>query len=90
MSQIYKSSPRIIEGVVPSVRVLIFVSLLNPLEYLEEGLELNFAVSQVDVFEAALVAFSAAFNLNSKDKVSHKVNGRYGAKSKRCTAGLKM
>ena len=50
----------------PTVRVLIFVILLNPLEDLEEAFKLDLSVGQVDVFEATLVAFSATSKLEHK------------------------
>ena len=47
----------------PAIRVLVLVSLLYPLEDLEERFELDFSISQVDVFKTTLVALTPTFQL---------------------------
>ena len=66
MAKVDEGSAGDIECVMPAIRVLVLVSLLYPLEDLEKGFELDFSISQVDVFKATLVALSAASKLEHK------------------------
>ena len=52
----------------PAIRILILPCLLDPLEDLEEGLELNLAISQVDALQAAFRALAPAFHLKAQEK----------------------
>ncbi len=54
----------------PAIRVFIFPSLLNPLENLEETLELYLTVGQADFLEAFLVTLAATLHLVQKSKRS--------------------
>ena len=66
MAQVDERATRVIKRVVPAVWVLVLVRLLNPLEDLEERLELNLTVGQEDVFESLFVSFSPTFLLETK------------------------
>ena len=63
MTQIDKSATRNVVGIMPTLWVFVFLSPLNPSEYLEEWFELDLAVGQVDFIEAASVPLFSTFNL---------------------------
>ena len=63
MAQVDESTAGRIERVVPAVRVLVPERLLDPLEHLEERLELYLAVGQVNLLEASFVAFPPTLGL---------------------------
>ena len=69
MTQINESTSWNVVRIMPTLRILVFLSLLDPLEYLEEWFELDLAVGQVDFVEAASVPLFPTFNLqNNKEK----------------------
>ncbi len=70
MTQVDKRATWIVVSIVPAIRVFIFPSLLNPLENLEETLELYFTVGQADFLEAFLVTLAATLSLVQKLKRS--------------------
>ena len=63
MAKVAEGATGDIECVVPAVWVFVLPLLLDPLEDLEERLELDLSIGQVDVFEAAFVTFSPASKL---------------------------
>ena len=63
VAKVAEDATGVVESVVPAVRVLVLPRLLDPLEDLEERLELDLSIGQVDVFEAAFVTFSPASKL---------------------------
>lgn len=65
MAEVNKSAAWDIEGVVPAVGVFVLLCLLDPLKDLEEGLELYFAVGEVDLFQATLVTLTSALGLST-------------------------
>ena len=71
MTQIDKSATRYVVGIMPTLWVFVFLSSLDPSEYLEEWFELDLAVGQVDFIEAASVPLFSTFNLQkNKDKIN--------------------
>ena len=55
--------PFVVEGIVPAVRVFVFPRLLNPLEDLEEGPELDLTISQAGLLQRLFGALSATLGL---------------------------
>ena len=64
VTQVDEGAARDIVGIMPAVRILIFVSLLDPLEDLEERLEFNLSIGQVNLLQAALTSLTSTFNLH--------------------------
>ena len=69
MTQIDESASRYVVGIMPALRVFVFLSYLDPFEYLEERFEFYLAVGQVDFIETASVALLSTFNLQLKTKI---------------------
>ena len=63
VAQIDKSTAWDVEGIVPTIGVLIFLCFLYPLENLVNRLEVNFAVSQTDLIQVLGVALSSTLPL---------------------------
>ena len=63
VTQVDEGAARDVVGIVPAVRILIFVSLLDPLEDLEERLEFNLSIGQVNLLQAALISLTSTFIL---------------------------
>ena len=80
VSKVNECASWVVEGVVPTVRVFVFVGFLDPLEDLEEGLELDLTVGEVDVLQAALVSLPPALRLdknkNGETQIVNEMNGR--------------
>lgn len=51
------------EGIVPRVGISVLLSALEPLEGLEDGLELDFAVREADLLQALLIPLSSTLSL---------------------------
>ena len=49
-----------VKGIVPAVGVFILPRMLDPLENLEEGIELDLSIGQFDALETFSVAFAPA------------------------------
>ena len=64
MSKINEGTSWNIVSVMPRVGVLVLVRLLDPLEDLEERLELDLTVRQVHTFKTVFSSFVPTFNLN--------------------------
>ena len=64
VTKVDEGAARDIVGIMPAVRILIFVSLLDPLEDLEERLEFNLSIGQVNLFQATLASLTSTFNLH--------------------------
>ena len=64
VTQVDEGAARDIVGIMPAVRILIFVSLLDPLEDLEERLEFNLSIGQVNLLQATLASLTSTFNLH--------------------------
>ena len=63
VTQVDEGAARDVIGIVPTVWILIFVSLLDPLEDLEERLEFNLSIGQVNLLQAALISLTSTFIL---------------------------
>ena len=63
VTKVDEGAARDIVGIMPAVRILIFVSLLDPLEDLEERLEFNLSIGQVNLLQATLASLTSTFNL---------------------------
>ena len=64
VTKVDEGAARDIVGIMPAVRILIFISLLDPLEDLEERLEFNLSIGQVNLLQAALTSLTSTFNLH--------------------------
>ena len=64
VTKVDEGAARDIVGIMPAVRILIFVSLLDPLEDLEERLEFNLSIGQVNLLQATLASLTSTFNLH--------------------------
>ena len=64
MTKVNEGATGDIKGIVPAIRVLVLPRPLDPLEDLEEGLELDLAVSQVDILEATFSPLTPALQLD--------------------------
>ena len=67
MSKVDESTSRVVEGIMPAIRVFVLVGFLDPLEDLEEGLELDLAVRQTDLFQVAFVSLFSTLDLVHTD-----------------------
>ena len=69
VTQVDEGAARDVVGIVPAVWILIFVSLLDPLEDLEERLEFNLSIGQVNLLQAALTSLTSTFNLHNIQQI---------------------
>ena len=67
MANIDERASWYVERIMPTVGILVLLSLLNPLEDLEEGLEFNLTIGKADVLEAFVISLFPTLLLNRNE-----------------------
>ena len=56
-SEVYELTTSLIEGIMPAVRIFIFIVYLDPFERFENGFKFDFTISEIDCFPTFFISF---------------------------------